>query len=164
MSDNLLDIFTESVRAIFEETGIKIDSIRNIPVPTGGEDQVVTSIGITGEIKGNFILLTNKQHAKNISDTMLSNMSISAPPEEFSSLHEAAIGEIANQISGRAITILSEKKINSDITPPTMLMGDNIKFLSTEFEDFRAREFSGSFGTLYIIVGTKNHKKLKKNS
>ncbi len=157
MSENLLDVFTESIKAIFTETGLKIESIKNIPIPKGEHDQVVTSIGITGEIKGNFILLINKKNAKKISDLMLSNMNIATSPD-FSSLHEAAIGEMANQISGRAITILSERKINSDITPPTMLMGDNIKFLSSEFTEFKAREISGDFGIVHIIVGTKNPK------
>ncbi len=49
---------------------------------------------------------------------MFQNMNFFAPTEDiFGQLHKIAMGEIANQISGRTITILSKHRIDCYITP-----------------------------------------------
>ncbi len=154
--EKLVSVFSEALSQIFEETGIKIIDIEDSELPSTRKNEVITSIGFTGKIKGTFILISTEKVAKKISDKMLSNMQISANPKKFGPMNRAAIGEIANQISGRAMTILSTNNIECDITPPTMLTGNNIRIINTDTGVYRSKMVKIEGGILYIVIGMKN--------
>ena len=149
-------IFTKAIEEIFNETGIKIYNIKDCKLPVSKDERVITSIGITGKIKGSFMLITDKKTAKAISAKMLDNMQLNIVTSNFGPLNQAALGEITNQISGRAMTILSEKNINCDITPPTMVIGNNIKIITTDNENYKSRYIKSNLGVLHFVIGLKN--------
>ncbi len=54
------------------------------------------------------------------------------PVKVFDEMAKSAIAELCNMILGNAATIFFKNKINIDITPPTVLTGDNIQLSPTK--------------------------------
>lgn len=93
-----------------------------IKEPTYKVDQVVVIIGMTGGIKGQVNFCMSLSTAKNIASKMMGGY----PVNEFDELAKSAIGEMANMIMGNTSTIFSQKGINVEITPPSILIGENM--------------------------------------
>jgi len=49
------------------------------------------------------------------------------PVKELDDLSKSAIGELCNMILGNTSTLFSQQKMFVDITPPTILTGNNIE-------------------------------------
>lgn len=91
-------------------------------------DNVIIIIGIAGKLKGQVIFNLKKEGACNIASRMMCGM----PVEHLDEIAKSAIGELANMISGNAATIFASKDIALDITPPTVMIGDNIEISTTK--------------------------------
>jgi len=91
-------------------------------------ENVVTFIGITGEIRGNVVVSFSRSTAFAIASAMMGGM----PVQELDDLTKSCIGELGNMILGNTASIFSRNKINIDITPPTVLTGDNLQFSPTK--------------------------------
>ncbi|MEZ0537804.1 chemotaxis protein CheX [Caldicellulosiruptoraceae bacterium PP1] len=85
-------------------------------------DQIVVIIGMTGTIKGQVNFCMNKDTALYIASQMMGGYLVA----EFDEIAKSAIGEMANMIMGNTSTIFSQKNIMIDITPPSILMGENM--------------------------------------
>lgn len=83
---------------------------------------VMVLIGITGVLKGQVILLFKAGIACEIASRMMMGM----PVPELNELAKSAISELCNMILGNAATLFSNKAIPMDITPPSVLVGDNL--------------------------------------
>lgn len=91
------------------------------PYVKGGdfkEDTVMIMIGLTGELRGQVMLVFNEKNALSVVSRM-AMMEIT----EMNELAVSAISELTNMIMGNAATILSTKGIAVDITPPTFCHG-----------------------------------------
>ena len=86
-------------------------------------NSVMVLIGLTGKIQGNVVVSFNYETAYKIVSAMMGGMPIQALDE----ISKSAIGELCNMILGNTATIFSQKNINIDITPPTVLTGDNMQ-------------------------------------
>lgn len=86
-------------------------------------DNVLVMIGLTGKISGSVVINFSKNVACNIASAMMMGM----PVPELDEIAKSAIGELCNMILGNTATVFSQKGINIDITPPTILIGDNIE-------------------------------------
>jgi len=86
-------------------------------------DTLMIMVGITGEIRGQAALSMNAEIAKNVASTMMMGM----PVEELDELSKSALSELANMIMGNSATLLFNAGVNIDITPPTLMMGDNMQ-------------------------------------
>ena len=53
-------------------------------------------------------------------------MMMGMPVNDLDEVSKSAISEAANMILGNAATILFSKVIKVDITPPSIMMGDNV--------------------------------------
>lgn len=84
---------------------------------------VVIIVGLTGKIRGQAIFTMNKKLAMGIASTMMGGM----PVTELDEISKSAISELTNMILGNAATILYNRGINVEITPPSLLMGDNVQ-------------------------------------
>lgn len=93
--------------------------IKNTPYKGGN---VLVLIGLTGEIYGSVVITFSEKMANRIASTMMGS-----PVTELTEISKSAVGELCNMILGNAATLFSQKKKNIDITPPTILTGDNIK-------------------------------------
>lgn len=91
-------------------------------------DNVVIIVGIAGDLKGQVIFNLRNESACSIASSMMCGM----PVSKLDDMARSAISELANMISGNAATIFSTKKIALDITPPTIMIGDNIEISTTK--------------------------------
>lgn len=91
-------------------------------------DNVIIIIGIAGDLKGQVIFNLKSETACNIASSMMCGM----PVAKLDEIAKSAIGELANMISGNAATIFASKQIELDITPPTVMIGDNIEISTTK--------------------------------
>ena len=84
--------------------------------------QVNVVTGVTGQVEGLVIYGMSMVTAMNISGAM-----IGQKVSQFDQLAASAIAELANMISGNAMSGLATGGIISDITPPTIIRGTNVK-------------------------------------
>lgn len=81
-------------------------------------------IGMTGEMRGQVILSLSEEVACSIASHMMMGM----PVPELNDMAKSAVSELSNMILGNAATIFSTKGISVDITPPNLVMGNNLSF------------------------------------
>lgn len=93
--------------------------VRNKPFAS---DNIVVFVGLTGKIRGQVILSMSKQVALSVASAMMGGM----PVTELDEISKSAIAELANMIMGNTATILASRGIGIEITPPSLLVGDNL--------------------------------------
>lgn len=76
-------------------------------------------LGVTGEMTGQVCIVFDLEVAKNIASRMMMGM----PVTEVDDMAKSALSELGNMIMGNAATLLSNKSIKIDITPPTLGTG-----------------------------------------
>ncbi len=86
-------------------------------------DNVVVLIGLTGEIQGSVVIALKKTLACKIASHMMGGM----PVPELDEIAKSAIAELCNMILGNTANIFYENKVSIDITPPTVLTGENMQ-------------------------------------
>lgn len=89
-----------------------------IKQPVFLNDTLVIIIGLTGERKGQVMIVLEEKVACDIASKMMM-----MPVAKMDELAESAISELGNMIMGNAATIFSTKGIAIDITPPTLGRG-----------------------------------------
>lgn len=155
MQRKILEAFVEAVRQVFLEMDITIDSV-GPGDDTGPDDQVITSVGLTGDLKGIFMIHTDRVSAGNLLRAMTGGLRLSAQPERLSEIQLAALGELSNQISGRAVTLLSELDLRCDITPPAVLAAEKLTSLVPDLAASFRRSVRGPFGHLMLFIGVQD--------
>jgi chemotaxis protein CheX len=86
-------------------------------------DAVVVIVGLTGTIRGQVIFTMGKNVAMGIASSMMGGF----PVTELDEISKSAISELTNMILGNTATILYNKGIGIEITPPSLLMGENMQ-------------------------------------
>jgi len=84
---------------------------------------VVLTIGIVGEKKGNVVYVIDIEGAKQVASTMMMGM----PVDEFDDMAKSAISELSNMLSANASINFSKLGINTDISIPSLMYGENIE-------------------------------------
>lgn len=132
MDIQLITPFLSAVRSVLEQFGIgdfqkgPIAKKENMTV-----DKDITSVvGIVGDIRGNISYSLNNDTAKQIASTMMMGMAV----EQMDEMARSAIGELSNMITGTASASLGEMGKTVDITPPTVLFGQDILFIISTVE------------------------------
>lgn len=84
----------------------------------------VTHIGITGHVSGSLQFEMDKETAKNIAGGMYKE-----PIDKLDEDAKAALREFVNITAGNAVTSIKQSydDVPIDITPPSLLVGDNIQ-------------------------------------
>ena len=82
---------------------------------------VAAIIGLTGDVEGRVLLDMDLSTAIAIASTMNSE-----ELKELDDLGKATIAELANMISGQAVTKLHELGFNFDLSPPALITGENM--------------------------------------
>jgi len=83
---------------------------------------VVIIIGIAGEIKGQVFFSMDEGTACKIASAMMFGMQVTALEE----MGKSAIAELGNMIMGNVSTEFYNNGIKIDITPPTVMVGNDI--------------------------------------
>ncbi len=127
MNTQHINPFLESLNVVLAGFGIKNFTIGNMEKKERMQvDSDVTAvIGLVGDIRGNVAFSLSQETAMKI----VSMMMVGRPVTEFDSIVRSAIGELANMITGKASIFLSTKGVNIDISPPSIIIGEDIFFI-----------------------------------
>lgn len=87
-------------------------------------------IGLTGDIKGQVIFSLGIKTACSIASKMMMGM----PVLELDEMAKSAISELTNMILGNTATLFYNNGVTVDITPPSLLMGDNIQISTSKMQ------------------------------
>lgn len=93
-------------------------------------DNVIIIVGLTGKIRGQAVFSMGKRVALFIASSMMGGMEVT----ELDEISKSAISEMTNMILGNTATILYNKGIGIEITPPSFLIGENIEISPTKMK------------------------------
>jgi CheY-specific phosphatase CheX len=156
VQQEILEVFVEAVRQVFRETDIAITDVGAEDVP-GAEDNVITSVGLTGDVKGIFMIRSDASSADAILHAMTGGVRIPALQDDrMSEMQMAALGELTNQICGRAITLLFDLRLRCDITPPAVIAARQLRSLVPDLSASRNLTIRGPFGRLTVFLGLRD--------
>ena len=93
-------------------------------------DNIIIIVGITGKMRGQVMFCMNKNVAIHIASCMMGGMTVT----ELDEISKSAISELTNMILGNTATILYNKGIGIEITPPSFLMGENMQISPTKMK------------------------------
>lgn len=91
-------------------------------------ENLIIVVGITGEIRGQAVISMTNDMAKTIASCMMMGM----PVPEMDEMAKSALSELGNMIMGNSATLLFNQGVNIDITPPTLMMGENMSISSAQ--------------------------------
>ncbi len=91
-------------------------------------NEVVVSLGIIGELKGQVVISMQRDCAKKLASKMMMGM----PVDELNEMSRSALCELGNMIMGNVATALFNTGTQIDITPPTLLIGSNIEIFAAK--------------------------------
>lgn len=112
-------------------------------------DMDITSIiGLVGDIRGNIAYSLSQETAKPI----VSNMMMGMPVTELDAMARSALGELANMVTGAAGTILSNSGTFVDITPPSIVFGEDIYFIISSVDTLTI-DFETPYGKIEVNIG-----------
>lgn len=97
--------------------------------PYKGES-ILIFVGITGKIRGQAIFTMKKEVAFRIASAMMFGM----PVDELNDISKSALSELTNMILGNTATLLYNKGIGIEITPPSLLFGENLQITPSKMK------------------------------
>ncbi|MCX7843676.1 MAG: chemotaxis protein CheX [Clostridia bacterium] len=124
MNVEYINPFIEASQTVLKN-GAGIDAklgnvyLKNAPYKS---DSIVIIIGLTGKIRGQVVFAMSTPVALKVASSMMYGM----PVTELDEIAKSAISELTNMILGNTATILYNKGIGIEITPPSLLMGENM--------------------------------------
>lgn len=90
------------------------------------EQTFVIQVGVTGELRGQVLIVMALENAKDIASKMMMGM----PVAELDAMAVSALSELGNMIMGNTATIFSTLDTHIDITPPMAVKGSCIQISS----------------------------------
>ena len=109
---------------IEQVTGLHIKKgkvyVKDVPYKS---ESILVIIGVTGGFHGSVVMSFSKAICCKIASKMMGCSLMT----ELDEIGKSAIAELCNMILGYTATLFSKEKIIVDITPPTILTGDNIQ-------------------------------------
>ncbi|OPX43872.1 CheY-P phosphatase CheX [Ruminiclostridium hungatei] len=93
-------------------------------------ESILIIVGITGKIRGQAIFTMTKSVAFKIASAMMFGM----PVDELNEISKSALSELTNMILGNTATILYNKGIGIEITPPSLLLGENLQITPSKMK------------------------------
>jgi chemotaxis protein CheX len=127
MNTAYINPFLEALIKVLEQFGIPNADIGDMEKKerTQVTLDVTAIVGLVGDIKGNVAYSLSQETAKNLISSMAPGMVI----EEFDTMARSAIGELSNMTTGKASILLSNMGVNIDISPPSIIVGEEIYFI-----------------------------------
>lgn len=130
MKAEYINPFIQASQKVIQETTGFAPTLGQVYVkksPFKGHN-VAILIGITGAIQGNVTISLNKSLVCKIVSMMMGGY----PVPEVDEIAKSGIAELSNMILGNVASIFFQSDIEIDITPPTVLVGDNMEFSPTK--------------------------------
>ena len=141
-SETILKFFSFNIQKIEQIEDEQIDSIL--------KPELAVFIGISGNPNGNLSLEMDNHTALEIV-SLMNNTSHS----DFSAMAFGSLNELANQIAGKAITIISSYEYNSYITPPLIIKGKNFMLQQLDNDNLSIHKIDTDIGQLWLKLFLK---------
>lgn len=94
---------------------------------------VATIVGLAGDVEGRVLFDMELATAINVASAMLASMDMEGVTE-LNDMARATITELANMITGQAVTKLHDLGFKFDLTPPAIFSGQNMEVSDPDFE------------------------------
>lgn len=94
---------------------------------------VAAIIGLAGDVEGRVLFDMNRDTGINVASAMLSGMDME-PVTEMNDMARATLTELANMITGQAVTKLHNLGFKFDLTPPAIFTGENMSVSDASYE------------------------------
>jgi len=124
MKAELVNIFVQAATTVFEKE-LNISLSRHAAVrkskPVPGRPVCIV-LGLAGSVRGQVVYAVDDSFAMDIAHHMIPN----TLPSKLRQLMGSAVGEMGNMITGQATIALAGEEKSIEITPPTVITGDNI--------------------------------------
>ena len=132
MNVEYINPFIEASQTVLKQTANIDAKIGNVTLKDSPytSDSVVIIVGLTGKIRGQAVFSMSKKVALSVASAMMGGMTVT----ELDEISKSAISELTNMILGNAATILYSKGIGIEITPPSLVMGDNLQISSSKMK------------------------------
>lgn len=93
--------------------------LKNVPYQSY---EIAVIVGLTGKIRGQVIISMSTGTALKVASAMMGGV----PLSELDDISKSAIAELGNMIMGNTATILANRGIGIEITPPSLLVGEKM--------------------------------------
>ncbi|HHY63981.1 MAG TPA: chemotaxis protein CheX [Clostridiaceae bacterium] len=93
-------------------------------------DNIAVIVGLTGKIRGQVVLSFTQKAALDVASAMMGGITLTALDE----ISKSAISELANMIMGNTATLLANRGIGIEITPPSLVMGEHLLITPTNMK------------------------------
>lgn len=150
MNQELINAFLEPAKIVWEKE-LAMDLVFEGAEPIQPDfvvEDIVAVIGVSGSLKGNVLYGFGS-----ISALVIAGQMMGEPVEEVDHVCFSILGELANMITGNAVTGLESQGMKCDITPPIIIEPSGAK-LSTGDSQVVAR-FGSEAGGLNIRFSLK---------
>jgi len=153
----VITINVEYINPFIEASRTVIKAVANIDVSLGKiylktspytSENLVVIVGIMGSLQGQVIFSMDKFVSLKIASAMMMGM----PVNELNEMSKSAIAESANMVLGNAATILYNKGVKIQITPPSLMMGDNILISTPKMKTLCVPLNLSSGGTIELDI------------
>ena len=150
MDSKMVKPFIDAVVSVLPMLGLTDIKRGNVAV----KDKLATAkdvtvlIGLSQDIRGNVAYGLSEECARNIASTMMGGM----PVPEFDEMAQSAISELVNMVTANAATNLESLGKIVNISPPTLVTGENIKARISQVQTL-AIEFITPAGSIELNVG-----------
>ncbi len=155
MRQEILGALIEAVRQVFSDSDIPVDAV-GPGSAAGRETEVIASVGLTGDLRGIVMLGTDREGARGIVRGMAGPVRVPEAAAGLGELELAAIGEFTNQVAGRLITVLFDRGLRCDITPPAVVAAAHLQSLVPDVAESAQRTLRGAFGHLDVFLGVQH--------
>jgi len=152
MDINIKQLTHNSILDISMETGLGAPEVETTDKPFTPDTMI--SIGIIGDWHGFIFLQTKEAYLTDLMKIMMEHLGYEMAGDD-PNFYKEAFGEFANQVAGRLMMNFSEEGINGDITPPTVLQGNNLSMDVNGYPVNTVLEFSFPTGKITAMVGLK---------
>jgi chemotaxis protein CheX len=127
MDVKIVNSFLTAVQNVLQEFDIKDVKKGKLTVKKemSLDKDITTFIGVVGEMRGSVSYSFDTNTACKLASSMLMGM----PVDKIDEMARSAISELANMFTGNAIAVLNTDNKFIDITPPTLVMGEDIYFV-----------------------------------
>ena len=145
--------FLQGLRDITPQFGIDLDSREDMQLKQVlvMDFDVNVIIGITGDVRGNIGLAMDNGTALTLVSAMMGGRKV----EELDEIAKSALGELSNLVAASSASKFAERGGEVDITPPTMIAGNELKMYISMVETISI-DIQTSAGLLQMNVGLES--------
>ncbi len=151
MDSKLANQFIIAATTIFKKVGnitLKKTGLEYFPKGTKVSAGIAAILGITGDYKGQFIIVLNEDMALKIATAIL----MGVPVTTYDEIAESAVSEIGNMIGGEASRLLHDGGFVCDLTVPAIARGKEMEIAFYPASPLFSIRFESEWGELKLIL------------